>query len=81
MKIFNKSIVCKPVKEENQDPAGLIIPKQKNYKILKVIDFDPTIQGIEKGDILYVMLNAPFEVDVEGETYEVVKIDHVIMIP
>ncbi len=81
MKVFNRSILCKTIKDETKDPSGLIIPKQKNYKILKVVELDPDIQGIKKGDIIYVMITAPFEVDIKGESFEIVKLDHVIMIP
>lgn len=79
MKILNNNILCKSV-EEKKSNSGLTLPNSKSYKVLKVVQVDDNINNVEKDNVVYVPKNGGFEVDIEGEPFQIINVKEIILI-
>jgi len=79
MKMLNGNILCLNEAQSinNKNNAGFIIPESaKSYKVLKVVKGD----NVSEGSLIYVPSHAGIEVKVDGDKYEIVGINDIILI-
>ncbi len=81
MRILNGNLLCKAQKLSDNDDSGLIIPKDRNYKVYEVLDFDSdNVKGINKGDVIYTPQTGGFEIEIDNDPHHIINIKEVILI-
>ncbi len=79
MKMLNANLLCKVEKIESKSKLTLL--KEKNYKVLIVIEVDSeNVKNIKEGDKVYVPKASGFDIEIDGEVREVINIKEVILI-
>lgn len=78
IKMLNQNLLCEAHKVEGKNETGLILPTEKNYKVLKIVESNEELVPV--GSIVYVPKTSGVEVEVEGKPFEIINVREVILI-
>tara|TARA_R110000822_G_scaffold21528_4_gene68037 strand:+ start:440 stop:682 length:243 start_codon:yes stop_codon:yes gene_type:complete len=76
-KMFNGNILT-VLQSDNKQNNGLIIPDNKSYKVVKVVE--SLEEAVEAGSLLYVPKQVGTEVEIGGINYMVVNIREILLV-
>lgn len=76
-KMFNGNILT-VLQSDNKQSNGLIIPDNKSYKVVKVVE--SLEEAVETGNLLYVPKQSGTEVEIGGVDYMVVNIREILLV-
>ena len=76
-KMFNGNILT-VLQSNNKQSNGLIIPDNKSYKVVKVVE--SLEEAVETGNLLYVPKQSGTEVEIGGVDYMVVNIREILLV-
>ena len=84
MKAINYYIVVEKIKEPPKKVAGLELTEDQNkdmrYLKANVISTGNLVKGIKDGDLIYYDRHAGHSIEIDGNTYQVIKAQDVVVV-